>query len=150
MISLVLASDHGGFSLKESLKKKLKSANIEFEDLGVHSEERVDYPDFAEKVALAIRDQKGKLGLLICGTGLGMAMSANKILGIRAAVVSDVYSARMAREHNDANILCLGGRVLGEELAWDLVQAFLNHSFSEGRHQNRLEKIRALEKKHLK
>jgi ribose 5-phosphate isomerase B len=149
-LSLVLASDHGGFDLKQTLKKKLKAAQISFEDLGPNAEERVDYPDYAVSVAEAVRSKEGTLGLLICGTGQGMAMSANKIPGIRAAVVGDTYSARMAREHNNANVLCLGGRVMGCELAWEILQTFLNADFAGGRHEDRLKKIQQIETKYSK
>lgn len=147
---LVLASDHAGFALKQSLVEQLRSANIKFEDLGPDSEKSVDYPDFAAKVGDAIVSGKARLGVLICGTGQGMAMSANKIPGVRAALAFEPYSAKMARQHNNAQILCMGARVIGTGLAWETLQAFLNAEFEGGRHQNRVDKITALEKRPAK
>ena len=144
---LFLASDHAGFLLKEYLKKNLEQEKIPFEDLGPHSVDRVDYPDFAAKVAEIISSGKGKRGLLICGTGLGIGMTANKFPGVRATPASSIYAARMAREHNDANILCLGSRLVAPEFAWEILKTFLEASFQGGRHQNRLDKIKTIEEK---
>lgn len=143
---LVIAADHGGFSLKQFLTQKLSEKNIGYVDLGPTSAERCDYPDQAALVCQAILKGEATLGLLICGTGQGMAIAANKFQGIRAGVCSDTFSARMLREHNNAQVLCLGGRILGEELAWEVVQSFMAGSFAGGRHADRVEKIKALEK----
>lgn len=145
MTKLFLASDHGGFALKEDLLSFLREAGYPFEDLGVEEARSVDYPVYAKELAMKVKSEEGSLGILICGTGLGMSMSANKVPGIRAAACSDVYSAGMARRHNDANVLCLGGRVLGDELAKAIVQAFLSTEFEGGRHERRVGLIRLLE-----
>lgn len=146
-MKIIIASDHGGYVLKQEILKFLNQAKIEYEDLGCGSNVSVDYPDFAEKVAQQISQGTADRGILICGTGVGMAITANKFRGVRAAAVSDLFTARMTREHNDINVLCLGGRVLGETLAQEIVQTFLNTSFSGGRHEKRVEKIKKIEEK---
>jgi len=123
---------------------------VSFEDLGCDSKDSVDYPDFAVKVAEKISQGEAERGILICGTGIGMAMIANKFKGVRAAAVSDVYSTRMTREHNDANVICFGERVVGSGVAKDIVQAFLDVSFAGGRHEKRVGKIKDLEEKNFK
>ena len=138
---LVLASDHGGVDLKAHLARRLADQGHSIDDLGTHGSGSVDYPDFAHAVARAIADGSADRGILVCGTGQGMAMSANKVSGVRAGVVSDVFSARMIVEHNNAQIICLGARILGPSLADELVDAFLEASFEGGRHQRRVEKI---------
>ncbi len=138
---LVLASDHGGVDLKAHLARRLAEQGHSINDLGTHASESVDYPDFAHAVARAIADGSAERGILVCGTGQGMAMSANKVSGVRAGVVSDVFSARMIVEHNNAQIICLGARILGTSLADELVDAFLKAVFEGGRHQRRVEKI---------
>ena len=138
---IVLASDHGGVELKAHLASRLTEQGHSVDDLGTHGNESVDYPDFAHAVAQAIADGAADRGILVCGTGQGMAMSANKVIGIRAGVVSDVFSARMIVEHNNAQIICLGARILGPSLADELVDAFLEATFEGGRHQRRVEKI---------
>ncbi|MBQ3428103.1 MAG: ribose 5-phosphate isomerase B [Clostridia bacterium] len=143
---LAIGSDHGGFELKEHIKKHLEENGIEYKDYGTYSEESVDYPDCAEPVCLAVLNGEAERGILICGTGIGISVSANKFDGIRAALCSDVYSATMAKEHNDANIICLGGRVTGRELAFMIVDSWYNADFLGGRHARRIEKIHALEK----
>jgi len=145
-----LACDHGGFELKEELKAFLKSSGLEAIDFGTFDETSVDYPDFG--ILLAQKVSKGELkrGILICGTGIGMSIVANKFPGVRAALVNDLYSARCSREHNDSNILVIGGRVVGKELAKEIARVWLNTSFAGGRHQKRLEKIEALEKEKFK
>ena len=150
MMNVGLACDHGGFELKEELKAFLKSNGLEAIDLGTFDETSVDYPDFG--VLLARKVSKGELarGILICGTGIGMSIVANKFRGVRAALVNDLYSARCSREHNDSNILVIGGRVVGKELAKEIARVWLNTSFAGGRHQKRLEKIEALEKETFK
>lgn len=142
---LYIASDHGGFNLKQTILECLNAQGIEFTDLGVSSSDSVDYPDYAAKVAEKVAQDSGAQGILICGTGIGMSISANKFRGIRAALVHDEFTARMSREHNDANILVLGGRVLEPELACKMVQIWLTSTYEGGRHQNRLDKIHALE-----
>ncbi len=138
---LVLASDHGGVDLKAHLARRLAEQGHSIDDLGTHGSGSVDYPDFAHAVARAIADGSADRGILVCGTGQGMAMSANKVSGVRAGVVADVFSARMIVEHNNAQIICLGARILGPSLADELVDAFLKASFEGGRHQRRVEKI---------
>lgn len=137
--------DHGGFDLKQAVLEVLQELKFEVEDFGTHSRESVDYPDFARAVAHAVRDGRCDFGVLICGTGVGISIAANKVPGIRAALCADTFTARMARQHNDANILCLGARTLGPGLAQDIVRAFFSASFEGGRHARRVEKIRALE-----
>ncbi|MCP4604757.1 MAG: ribose 5-phosphate isomerase B [Proteobacteria bacterium] len=138
---LAIASDHGGFELKQSLKKSLVNPEIEIFDLGVHSTDSVDYPDQAHGLAEAVLSNKANFGILICGTGIGISIAANRHPGIRAALCTDPFMARMSREHNDANILCLGGRVIGPSLAEEIVRAFLAGKFEGGRHARRLDKI---------
>jgi ribose 5-phosphate isomerase B len=143
---IAIASDHGGFRMKGKLAKLLTSMGHTCHDLGPHEGNPVDYPDYAQRVATAVADGLYDRGILICGTGRGMAMSANKVKGIRAAVCEDTYSAEMSREHNDANVLCTGERVLGPGLADEIVKTWLEAEFSEEeRHGRRATKIRALE-----
>jgi ribose 5-phosphate isomerase B len=145
---IIIGSDHGGRSLKTALTSYLNRRGFQVTDAGTDSDVSVDYPDFGQKVAETVISGKAELGILICGTGIGMSIAANKIPGIRAALVTDVFMARMAKEHNNANILVLGGRVLDEQIACDLVGAWLDATFEGGRHQSRLDKITALEKKY--
>ena len=145
---IVIGSDHGGLALKTTLNSYLKRRGFEVTDAGTNSDASVDYPDFGLKVAETVISGEAELGILICGTGIGMSIAANKIPGIRAALVTDVFMARMAKEHNNANVLVLGGRVLDEQKACDLVGAWLDATFEGGRHQERLDKITALEKKY--
>lgn len=140
-----LGSDHGGFELKNTLAAHLREQGWETEDLGCYSAESCDYPDFAAAVGRAVTANEGTLGLLVCGTGIGMSLAANKIPGVRAAVCGDVYSAKMTRRHNDANILCLGARVTGPGLAEEIADAFFSSSFEGGRHARRVAKIAELE-----
>ena len=125
MLPIVIASDHAGYSLKELVKKHLEERNIEYMDLGTNSAESVDYPEYASKLCQQIQNGNAELGILVCGTGIGMSMVANKHKGIRAACVSDVFSAKATRMHNNANVLCFGERVVGAGLAFELVDAFL-------------------------
>ena len=141
---LAIGSDHGGLRLKEAVKKHLESAGYEIKDFGTYCVDSCDYPDIAQKVCLAVTDGECEKALLLCGTGIGMSMCANKISGIRAACCSDFFSARMSRLHNDANVLCLGERVVGVGLALDLVDVFLGTQFEGGRHAARVEKMQAL------
>ena len=140
-MKISIGADHGGFKLKEEIKDHLKKRKIAFKDLGTFSEESVDYPDIGKRVARAVASKKYKFGILVCGTGLGMSMVANRVKGIRAALCHNVYTAKMSRAHNDANILCLGGRVLKKALALKIVDAFLKTPFEGGRHLRRVKKI---------
>ncbi|MBE3574434.1 MAG: ribose 5-phosphate isomerase B [Firmicutes bacterium] len=143
---VALGADHGGYRLKEEIRRYLEQKGLPVQDFGVYSEDPADYPDLAEKVADAILDGRCSWGLLVCGTGIGMSIAANKIAGVRAALCHDSYTARMARAHNDANILVLGGRVLGGGSALEIVDAWLAATFTqEERHRRRLAKIAALE-----
>ncbi|HOB35349.1 MAG: ribose 5-phosphate isomerase B [Firmicutes bacterium] len=144
-MKIALASDHGGYRLKEELKDVIVALGHEFVDYGSPSEEPVDYPDLAGLAARSVQKGENDLGILVCGTGLGMAIAANKIRGIRAANCTDCYSAKMARAHNNANILTLGQRVLGSDLAKMIVEVFLTTPFEGQRHQRRLDKVAALE-----
>jgi ribose 5-phosphate isomerase B len=141
-----LACDHGGFELKEELKAFLKSLGAEPIDMGTFNEDSVDYPDFGVLVAEKVSRGELERGILICGTGIGMSIVANKFPRIRAALANDLYSSRCSREHNDANILIIGGRIVGKELAKEIVKVWLETPFAGGRHQRRLEKIEVLEK----
>jgi ribose 5-phosphate isomerase B len=145
-----MASDHGGFELKEELKLFLKSMGIEPMDMGTSNEDSVDYPDFGALVAEKVSRGELERGILICGTGIGMSIVANKFPGVRAALANDLYSSRLSREHNDANILIIGGRIVGKELAKAIVKVWFETPFSRGRHLKRLEKIKALEKEKFK
>lgn len=145
-----LGSDHGGFNLKNEIHEFLKSKNIEVVDFGPHTNESVDYPVYGEKVALAVANKEVDLGILCCGTGIGISLAANKVNGIRCAVVSDVFSAKMSKAHNNANMLSLGERVLGKGLALEIVEAFLNTEFEGERHQKRVDMIMEIEKKNSK
>lgn len=147
---IVIGSDHGGRKLKTALKSYLTQREIQVSDVGTDTDASVDYPTFGLKVAETVANGSIKSGILICGTGIGMSIAANKVPGIRAALVTDVFMARMAKEHNNANILVLGGRVLDEQKACDLVGAWLDASFEGGRHQSRLDMISAIEKKYCK
>ena len=147
-MKIALGSDHGGYCLKQFLIPFLQERDIQVADVGTNSEDSVDYPDFAERVALLVSHGEADTGILICGTGIGISIAANKVPGIRAALVTDVFMARMAKEHNNANILVLGGRVLDEQKACDLIGAWLDATFEGGRHQGRLDKITELENKY--
>lgn len=142
---VALGADHAGVHLKDALRSLLESRGIVALDLGTTDQASVDYPDFAARVARAVAAGSADRGILVCGTGLGMAIAANKVDGVRAAPVVDVESARLAREHNDANVLALGARVTPPEIAQQIVSTFLDTPFAGGRHQRRLEKIAALE-----
>jgi ribose 5-phosphate isomerase B len=142
---IAAASDHAGLALKRELVESLRVKGHEVSDLGTQTEERVDYPDYAKLVATSIAQGISELGILVCGTGIGMAITANKVHGVRAASCHNEYEARMARAHNDANVLCLGQRVTGPGTAESIVDAFLATSFEGGRHRDRVDKIRALE-----
>lgn len=142
---IVLGSDHGGLELKEALKAALSERGQSVEDLGTDDDQSVDYPDFGEKVAGAVSRGEAELGILVCGTGIGMSIVANKFPRVRAALATDEFMAQMAKEHNNANILVLGGRVLPVELAIRMVNLWLDTAYAGGRHQGRLDKIARLE-----
>jgi ribose 5-phosphate isomerase B len=142
---LVIGSDHGGLELKSVLIEALRQRNLAVADFGTDNGDSVDYPDFAEKVAVAVSRGEADCGVLICGTGIGMSIVANKFPGVRAALVTDEYMARMAKEHNNANILVLGGRVLDAMSASRVVGVWLDATYEGGRHQRRLDKITSIE-----
>ena len=142
---VVIGSDHGGLELKASVSEALRQRGLDVLDLGTDNDDSVDYPDFAEKVAGAVSRGEAACGILVCGTGIGMSIVANKFPGVRAALVTDEYMARMAKEHNNANILVLGGRVLEAMSAARIVAVWLDAVFEGGRHQRRLDKIAQLE-----
>lgn len=148
-MKVALGSDHGGFNLRLTIKAHLEQKGYEVVDFGVEKKESVDYPDYALKVAESITSGECELGVLVCGTGLGISIAANKVKGIIAAPVSDTFSAEMARCHNNANILALGERVVGEGLALKIVDTFFEAAFEGGRHETRVNKIKAIEAKYL-
>lgn len=143
---LAIGADHGGVNLKEILKKYLEGRGFEVKDFGTYDASSCDYPDIAKEVCDAVVSGECERGILVCGTGIGMSMAANKVRGIRAAHVTDTYSARMTREHNDANIICLGERITGCDLAVEIVKAYIDAEFQGGRHLRRVDKVMALEK----
>ena len=144
---IALAADHAGFELKEKMAVQLKEAGFEVVDLGTGDEEPVDYPDFASAIGEALKEGRAERGILICGSGVGACVAANKIKGIRAGLCHDTYSAHQGVEHDNINVLCLGARVIGEELVKELVTAFLSAKFTgEERHVRRLAKIQAMER----
>ena len=147
--TIALGADHAGFELKEALKSWLIEQGYQVLDLGTHSPESVDYPDYALQVGEAVAAHKVDRGVLICGTGIGMAMAANKVPGVRAALCSDQYTARMSREHNDANVLTLGGRLMGPDMAVEILSLWLTTEFAGERHQRRVDKITSIEHRRL-
>jgi len=149
-MKIAIASDHAGFELKEKLKKYLEELGHEHEDFGTDSNESVDYPDYALKVAECVAKKECERGILICGSGMGMCMSANKVPGIRCAACYDVEMARLSREHNDANVLSMAARLTDEKTAKNIVQVWLTTEFSGGRHLRRVNKIKSIEKKYSK
>lgn len=142
---IALGCDHGGFALKQEVIKHLRERGLEFKDYGAFSEESCDYPAYAEAVGRAVTSGECDRGILICGTGIGMSIAANKIAGIRAAVCGDCFSAEFTRRHNDANLLCMGARVIGSGLALKITDIFLDTEFEGGRHQRRIDLITKLE-----
>lgn len=145
-VTVLLASDHAGVRLKAALVAHLAARGIAHEDLGPETTDRVDYPDFARRVAERVSQEAERVGVLVCGTGIGMSMAANKVSGIRAALCSTEFEARSTRAHNDANVLCLGERVVGEGVAASILDAFLETAFEGGRHTARVEKLRAADR----
>ena len=142
---IALGSDHGGWALKQEVMKHLDARGLEYKDYGTYSEDSCDYPVYGKAVAHAVADGECEKGIIICGTGIGISITANKVKGIRACCCSDSFSCEYTRRHNDANALCMGGRVVGAGLACQLVDLFLNTEFEGGRHQRRIDKLTALE-----
>ncbi len=142
---IAIGSDHAGYHLKEKIKEFLLSRGYKVMDMGTNSTESTDYPIYAQRVALAIQKGEADRGILICGTGIGMCITANKFKGVYAALCTDEYMARVSRQHNNANILCLGGRVLGDALAISIVEAWLSADFEGGRHERRVSLIKSME-----
>ncbi|MFO7887304.1 MAG: ribose 5-phosphate isomerase B [Eubacteriales bacterium] len=140
-MKIYLGSDHGGFELKEVIKDYLKKEGYNVEDLGTHNEDSVDYPDFGIKVGESVVSDEGSIGIVMCGTGIGISIAANKVKGVRCALCSQVFSAEMAKKHNNANVIALGGRVTGKDLGKRIVKAFLDEKFEGGRHKRRIDKI---------
>ena len=147
MEKLAIASDHAGFELKESIIAYLRDKGVELEDFGPVNRDRVDYPDYGISIAKAIQGKKVDRGIVICGTGVGMSIVVNRFPGIRGTLCSDLYTTKMCREHNDSNILIMGGRVIGKGLAEEIVTMWLDTPFAGGRHQKRLDKIEDIDRK---
>lgn len=146
-MKVAIGCDHGGLDLKEAVISVLNDLTLQYEDMGTHDRSSCDYPDFAQKVAEAVAEGRCDQGILICGTGIGMSIAANKVEGIRAALCNEVFSAKMARAHNNANVMCIGARVVGAGVAQEIVRAYLTTEFEGGRHARRVEKIGLLDRK---
>ncbi len=140
-MKIIVGCDHGGYELKERILLRLKALDHQVEDIGAHSSDSVDYPPYAARVARAVAGGKADRGILVCGSGIGMCMTANRVAGARAAQVAEPFSARMSRRHNDSNVLCLGGRFLGCDMAMEILDVWLNEPFEGGRHQRRVQMI---------
>lgn len=149
-MQIAIGSDHAGLELKNEVIAILKELGHEHIDFGTDSPASVDYPDFGEKVSSAVSSGRAEKGVLICGTGIGMSMVANKFRGVRASLCNELFSARMSRLHNDANVLVMGGRLIGKDLAKEIVKIWFSTPFEGGRHCNRLDKINAIETKNMK
>jgi len=149
-MKIAIASDHGGYELKEHIKNLMDRMGIEYEDLGTNGVESVDYPDYAFPVATKVAAGEVDKGILICGTGIGMSIAANKVQGVRAALVHDCYTAKVTRQHNDTNVLCLGGRTTGINVAEEIARIWLSEDFEGGRHETRLLKIENFENNKVK
>jgi ribose 5-phosphate isomerase B len=147
-LKIIIGADHGGYLLKNQISEWLLSEKFEVEDIGVFTPESVDYPDLAKTVAQGVSNGKFERGILVCGSGVGVAIAANKVKGILAANCHDVVMARLSREHNNTNILTLGGRFIAKEMALEILKVWLNTEFCGGRHENRLAKIKAMEEDH--
>ncbi len=143
---IALGADHAGYQVKETIRKFLEESGYPVEDAGTWSEESVDYPDYGKAVGEKVAAHKADYGIVVCGTGIGISIAANKVPGVRAALAHDVNTARISREHNDANVLAMGGRVVSDAQAIEMVQSFLTTPFAGGRHQRRIEKIKQIEK----
>jgi len=150
MEKIAIGSDHAGFRLKEFVKKLLQEKGFEVIDVGTYSEERCHYPEYAKKVAQMVSNGEVPRGILVCGSGIGMSIVANKFKGVRAALCHNIYSAKFSRLHNDSNVLCLGGRVTGEDLTREIVETWLNTPFEGGRHSERLGIISQIEEENFK
>jgi ribose 5-phosphate isomerase B len=137
-MKIMIGCDHGGYDLKQVVVKHLQQMDHQVEDIGTHSRESVDYPQYATRVAHAVAEARFERGILICGSGIGMCITANRIPGVRAALVSEPYAAKLSRRHNNSNILCLGGRLLGDQLALEIVDVWLREEFEGGRHERRV------------
>ena len=148
MSKVLIASDHAGLPGKETVKKTLDQMGIAYEDLGTHSQDSVDYPDYAEQVARRVASGQAERGVLVCGSGIGMEIAANKIPGIRAALAWNEETAKLSREHNDANIVAIGSRTTPQETIEQITRAFMTTAFAAGRHKQRIEKIKNLEQQH--
>jgi len=140
-VKISITSDHAGVELKQELVEFMESMDYEVNDLGPFNTDSIDYPDYAQKMCKTVVDKESDLGIAICGTGVGMSIACNKVKGIRASLCSESYSARLTRQHNDSNVLCLGARVTGVELAKDIVNEYLKAEFEGGRHQRRIDKL---------
>lgn len=150
-MKIAIGADHGGYDIKEEIKEYLKANDIEYSDVGIYEKKSCDYPDIALLAAVKVLNKECDLGVLVCGTGIGISIAANKIAGIRCAHCHDTTSAKLTRLHNDANMLAMGGRIIGAELAKDIVEAFIKTPFSgDERHKRRIGKIAEVEKKYLK
>src|SRR5260370_10882851 len=149
-MKISLGADHAGFELKEKIKKLLLQEGLQVNDQGTLSSESVDYPDFARKVGEEVANHSADLGILVCGSGIGMSIAANKVLGVRAANVSSEYEAQLSREHNDANVLALGSRVLSDQMAFHIIHKWRETSFAGGRHLRRVEKISQTDREQAK
>ena len=147
-MKIAIGCDHGALALKESVKKVLAELGTEVDDIGAYTEDSVDYPDIAEKVCEKVVSGEAERGVVLCGTGIGISISANKVPGVRAALCTNEYMAMMTRKHNNANVLALGARVVGDELAKDILRVWLTTEFEGGRHQRRLDKISGIEEKY--
>jgi ribose 5-phosphate isomerase B len=143
-MKIMIGCDHGGWELKEAIKPLLQALHHEVEDIGTHDSESVDYPYYAARLARAVAEGEAERGILVCGSGLGMCMVANRIPGARAVNVDEPYAAKMSRRHNDSNVLCLGGRFIGRDLALEIVTVWLTETFEGGRHQRRLQLMERL------
>jgi ribose 5-phosphate isomerase B len=145
-MKIALGADHAGYELKEKIKQRLAARGVEIEDKGTVSNNSVDYPDFAREVGEDVAGKRADLGILVCGSGIGMAIAANKVPGVRAANVTSEYEAQMSREHNDANVLAIGARIIDDRKAFNIVDKWLQSSFAGGRHQKRIDKIAEIER----
>jgi len=146
---IAIGSEHAGYLLKADIIKFLESKGLEVKDFGTNGPESVDYPDFGQAVAEAVSNAECEKGIIICGSGIGISIAANKVPGIRAALCTDSYMAKMSRQHNDANVLAIGERVIGPGVAFDIIETWLDTGFLGGRHQNRVDKISNIEKKYF-
>lgn len=146
-MKIVIGSDHGGFELKQQLKQRFADINIDVIDIGNEGLDSVDYPDYAAQVSDKISRKEADAGVLVCGTGIGMCITANKFKNVRAAVLYDDFTAKMSKAHNNANVICLGGRTIDPDVAWKLISIWLETEYEGGRHEHRLSKIKEIESK---